>query len=93
MNDFLDLAGEVIDTWLIIFFGSLIAVGIIAFILTFLFKTKRSLLILTGLGILFGFLFGIYETMYLGILMSLTFAGIFLMALLIRHLKTRFNKA
>jgi hypothetical protein len=93
MNDFLDFAGEVIDTWLVIFFGSLIVVGIVAFILTLFFKTKRSLLILTCFGIVFGLLFGIYETMYLGILMSLTSAGIFLIALLIRHLKARFSKA
>jgi hypothetical protein len=94
MSDFLDFVEDIIDLWLYIFFGTLVAVALVAFILTLFFKTTKSLLVLTCIGILSGFVYAWYEGyVYLGVLISVVSAGIFLMALLIRFLKAKFSKA
>jgi hypothetical protein len=92
MNDLLNFIGDVVDALWYIFFGSLALTLVLSFILTLIFKKKKSLFVLMTIGICVGIFVGYYEWDFLGFLIALVSVGVFGLALLIHYLKFKLKQ-
>jgi hypothetical protein len=90
VENVLDFIGDVIDMWVLLIQIIVSALLIASIVLVFIFKSKKSLIMLMVAALLSGILVGIYESsVFLGLLVAIIPAAVSFVALSFKLIKEK----